>query len=252
MKIIDLKTLLGVILLLFFITSCNSNKTNVKPTGATIGIADEQEDPDPDPPSPVRQPNLGIGPVLPQESNFYFGGTFSVKDSIPLFIDCSTGKEIPVSTVKGDFLNILKKYYQLVGTSGQPVFIQARGFLIYNEIPDDTHPYRLVMTYLNDMQQNVNCESNDKVSGEWECSVNCFTDTKVALKLYDNYTFEYFTDSKDIKTKTRGTWQMSSNDRIFLNYMKFNPYLGHVVSYNDQEGTMLLMTEKGSMIFKKK
>ena len=169
--------------------SCTMNKTSMQDTPKDVAGQDVNMTPEV---SPARDPNMmGLGPVLPQESNFYFGGIFDIREGVTYFYDCNSATYIPIDTEKGDYQNVVKRYKDMTGSTGGKVYVQFRGYFINNNNETAAYPYILVMTYLNDMQMNVECNKDDVIAGTWECSMSSFIDTKSTLVLGSDYKFTY-------------------------------------------------------------
>lgn len=237
---------------LFLLAACGSG-TMVQKTSQTVSpnnLTPAQIEQKADWTTPIPSINQGLGPVNMAASNFYYSGDFRIVENQPLFYDCLAGVDIPIATEKGAYQQLKNLYDKTTGTTQSVVRATFRGYLIDNP-GNPSSPKQLVVAYVNDLTKNSSCNRQIQLSGKWSAPLIGMEKGRATLELYNNFTFKSIVNSSAGIKEIRGNWNMTSEHTIVLLYETNSINLGHDLSFNPQNMTLFMPTQKGTLILKK-
>ncbi|MGL4292135.1 MAG: hypothetical protein ACRCSQ_00915 [Bacteroidales bacterium] len=197
----------------------------------------------------VKNMNQGLGPVNIAESNFFFAGDFQIIDNQALFYDCMAGANIPLVTDKGVYNQLAEKYRAMAGTSGEVVRARIHGYFV--DRPTSDYPRQLVVTYVNELSQGSICDRTKQLPGTWVAQLIGMEKGTVTLKLDNKFDFTATIAASSGTQNISGGWRMTSPQEVSLFYTTITPLMGNSVSFNPNNMTLFVPTQRGTLIFKK-
>lgn len=219
-------------------------KQNFKPGMGPGPVIIPQQQPKAGPIIPFQ--GGGVGPVIVSQSNFYFSGQFYIDGNKLFFLDCATGRSIPVQ--KSDqYQAVMDKYGKHKYYDFKMNLATFRGF-----IHQENMEQSLVVTYLNNLTMNENCPINSNVIGTYvgvSEAPNGGPMLKGIMTMHGNYTFTMRTfnmNTGELLNATYGNWSFTGAGKLALFYTNNDPYLAPQATYNVSDGQVQFLNSQGT------
>lgn len=187
----------------------------------------------------------GIGPVVVSQSNFYFSGQFYVDGDKLYFLDCATGRSLPVQKSE-QYQAVMDKYGHHKYYDFKMNLASFRGFIHQEKMEQS-----LVVTYLNNMTMGENCPINSNVIGTYvgvsEAPGNGPM-LKAILTMHGNYSFTIRTfnmNTGNLLNATYGHWSFTDLGKLALFYTNNDPYLAPQAMYNSNDSQITFTNSQG-------
>lgn len=215
-------------------------------TGATIGVYQAPQI-DPGVVIPQRKFNMPStpGPVIVSQSNFYFQGQFFMIGDKLYFLDCATGRSLPVAKTNA-YQEVVNKYARQGAMYSEMNYANIRGFMQQ----DQSHNQELVVTYLTNISLNENCPVNSNIIGTYMAVTegNSRAMLKSILTIHGNYSYTYTTYNMNNNTMigyTQGSWNYTDEGQIAFFYTNRDAYLSPSAVVNFTNRSITWTTQQG-------
>lgn len=219
-----MKTLLLPIVTVIFLVACGETKQAIQqPTKNSKKTNQLQQAP---------------GPVSLTLSNYYFAGLFTMKNDVPKFFNCFDGQTYTVLK-KDAFQTLAKRYEELDSSKSESLYVEIRGY-----IDNQNYKSNLVISYVNSVNKYGECSPNSMIVGVYKSNTPKY---KVSINLMISHKFianVYTADGKIQEQRITGTWGMLNEETISLSYAADNEYFSHILSTDQEAGTLTLDSKK--------
>lgn len=217
-------------------------------TGATISRNYNYPTVDPGVVIPQRSFNMPStpGPVIVSQSNFYFQGQFFMIGEKLYFLDCATGRTVPVAKTNA-YQDVVSKYAREGAMYSEMNYANIRGFMQQ----DNAHNQELVVTYLTNISLNENCPMNSNIIGTYIAVSEAASGPmlKSILTIHGNYTYTYTTYNMNTNSMigyTSGSWNFTDEGQLAFFYTNRDAYFAPTALVNYTNRSISWTTQTGT------
>ncbi|MDO5571038.1 MAG: hypothetical protein Q4F97_06180 [Bacteroidales bacterium] len=189
---------------------------------------------------------MGPGPVILNQSNFFYAGNMTMVNDEALINLCQMGVTLPLAKDKGIYSEVSSQYQKLNSDMAGFAF---RGYFVENKNPQiGSYPYKIVVAYIISMVPKSICEGITPITGTYKAANIPGTDQSAVLTLNPDYSFLLDLNNN---VKLKGSFNFKDANELLFFYTAPTSDMGYNGSLNPAKGTLMIPTNSGTVIYTK-